>query len=486
MKLPKIPISGQAVSPDWGREVVDCLRSLRPSSGPGMRITHTPEGTSYSSFKTAATTSNITREPFELQLRTIGEGLYLYMYVGDNPGSLVRRNGYLAAMGSTIVVGDDGWSLIESGLSLETDYYIVVEFTNMAGSGGPYAVWNILVSPTEPTSSYDILTGASSPVTVGIIASGKVYQLHTGGLETYHPFLDSQYGAYESLNYDPTANYLQLHGFDALEDLLSVDLDAAASENIDLVLRVEAASKIIVRYCPITVISDYINNLISEITGGSEYTDPYRLNELETGFWIYDADLETFVRLDDEDGIGFWETGGTRDTCKGASIGNSGGTLAIDLDGAGLYGNWAITDASSKAVLNSQLRKLYDTTAKLAIDFTGRKLYGSDGSLASLDWANRVLKRINGGQTAVDWENGQLNDANNAISVDWVNYGLFLSGAATLKWNLRALYGDWSVGSGGSFNTPTLKVGGTTYAPTTINYKDENDVDQSMTVLAAV
>lgn len=62
MKLPKIPISGQAVSPDWGREVVDCLRSLRPSSGPNMRVTQTPEGTSYSAGSTSSSSASVRTE----------------------------------------------------------------------------------------------------------------------------------------------------------------------------------------------------------------------------------------------------------------------------------------------------------------------------------------------------------------------------------------------------------------------------------------
>ena len=60
MKIPKTPVSGQPVSPDWGREVVDALRSLRPASGPGVRITQTPEGTTISAVETSI---KVAKEP---------------------------------------------------------------------------------------------------------------------------------------------------------------------------------------------------------------------------------------------------------------------------------------------------------------------------------------------------------------------------------------------------------------------------------------
>lgn len=51
MKIPKTPVSGQPVSPDWGREVCDALRRLQLSSGPGITLTKTPGGTTISSAK---------------------------------------------------------------------------------------------------------------------------------------------------------------------------------------------------------------------------------------------------------------------------------------------------------------------------------------------------------------------------------------------------------------------------------------------------
>lgn len=48
MIIPKLPQSNQPISADWGRGVVEALRRLRPSSGPGILVNQTPEGTTYS------------------------------------------------------------------------------------------------------------------------------------------------------------------------------------------------------------------------------------------------------------------------------------------------------------------------------------------------------------------------------------------------------------------------------------------------------
>lgn len=48
MNIPNPPQSNQPVSADWGRAIVECLRRLRPSNGPGISVNQTPEGTTYS------------------------------------------------------------------------------------------------------------------------------------------------------------------------------------------------------------------------------------------------------------------------------------------------------------------------------------------------------------------------------------------------------------------------------------------------------
>ncbi len=45
--FPRIPRPEDPISPNWGRQVVEALRALRPSGGPGMRVQTGAEGTSF-------------------------------------------------------------------------------------------------------------------------------------------------------------------------------------------------------------------------------------------------------------------------------------------------------------------------------------------------------------------------------------------------------------------------------------------------------
>lgn len=45
MHLPPYPVQGEPLRAAWGRQVVDMLRSLIPSSGPGIRVSRGPGGT---------------------------------------------------------------------------------------------------------------------------------------------------------------------------------------------------------------------------------------------------------------------------------------------------------------------------------------------------------------------------------------------------------------------------------------------------------
>lgn len=44
----RVPASGDDITADWARELVKAVRSLRLSSGPGIRLTRTPDGTTIS------------------------------------------------------------------------------------------------------------------------------------------------------------------------------------------------------------------------------------------------------------------------------------------------------------------------------------------------------------------------------------------------------------------------------------------------------
>ena len=44
----RVPARGDDITADWARELVKAVRSLRLSSGPGIKLTRTPEGTTIS------------------------------------------------------------------------------------------------------------------------------------------------------------------------------------------------------------------------------------------------------------------------------------------------------------------------------------------------------------------------------------------------------------------------------------------------------
>lgn len=48
MNIPNPPVAGEGLSALWGRQVVECLRALRPSSGTGILVNTTANGTTYS------------------------------------------------------------------------------------------------------------------------------------------------------------------------------------------------------------------------------------------------------------------------------------------------------------------------------------------------------------------------------------------------------------------------------------------------------
>ena len=48
MRLPDYPVKGKAMTAQWGRTLVEFLRSLVPSGGPGIRVQTTANGTTIS------------------------------------------------------------------------------------------------------------------------------------------------------------------------------------------------------------------------------------------------------------------------------------------------------------------------------------------------------------------------------------------------------------------------------------------------------
>ena len=53
----RVPASGDDITADWARELVKAVRSLRLSSGPGIKLTRTPEGTTVSTSGTDGRTA---------------------------------------------------------------------------------------------------------------------------------------------------------------------------------------------------------------------------------------------------------------------------------------------------------------------------------------------------------------------------------------------------------------------------------------------
>ena len=73
--IPEAPAHGSAISANWGRRVVDCLRRLRPVAGMGVRMNFTPNGTVYmaeGSAKSVPSESEL--RPFDVRWMANGKG----------------------------------------------------------------------------------------------------------------------------------------------------------------------------------------------------------------------------------------------------------------------------------------------------------------------------------------------------------------------------------------------------------------------------
>lgn len=73
--FPEMPAPGSAVSANWGRKVVKCLRQLMPIPGRGMTFAYTPNGTIYNSTPGTkfASAAAVDLKPFDIRWFSKGE-----------------------------------------------------------------------------------------------------------------------------------------------------------------------------------------------------------------------------------------------------------------------------------------------------------------------------------------------------------------------------------------------------------------------------
>lgn len=69
MMLPEMPAHGSAVSANWGRKVVDCLRRLQPIAGKGVTLKRLANGTVYDCTATGSLSAETTSEPQPFDVR---------------------------------------------------------------------------------------------------------------------------------------------------------------------------------------------------------------------------------------------------------------------------------------------------------------------------------------------------------------------------------------------------------------------------------
>lgn len=74
LPIPEAPAHGSAITANWGRKVVECLRRLAPVAGQGMRLVFTPNGTVYNSQPgEAAGSQDAELKPFDIRWYSYGD-----------------------------------------------------------------------------------------------------------------------------------------------------------------------------------------------------------------------------------------------------------------------------------------------------------------------------------------------------------------------------------------------------------------------------
>jgi hypothetical protein len=78
MQLPREPVGGQPLQPQWGLALLRYIKSITPVSSPGLRVKRTPDGTILEPLagptRTVRGGGGVTRYPFDITLTDAGGG----------------------------------------------------------------------------------------------------------------------------------------------------------------------------------------------------------------------------------------------------------------------------------------------------------------------------------------------------------------------------------------------------------------------------
>lgn len=460
---------------DWGREVCDALARLRPSVGPGLKMSQTPQGTVYSLAERSERRTEATPMPFDIRTVASGETISLEAWMPADTTTVVRRNGYYVAPPSTLSGGTEGWITFWTGLSPESTYYVI---RRIQAIGGGLAAWPPNVGNEWILDVVENPSAAAPPEImtdelIAVCVDGKVAQITRGAFSTYaYPpdeIMEPAKGS-KSLQYFDNGEI----GFYGFRDPATISAaDGIASVVCDLTLRHQGnvEDSTLVNYMSFQDLVDYIIGAMPPYP--EQDLDPYDLFVNHPCPVPPDGKIVVFDPCGGNTGTGgwiskaYWESGDGTATCYGSGIADENQTEKINLTGSTLtvpgedtlnWGTkildfgWKANDALQHLSADFGIRNLFDPSGILAVDWDERVLLDSS-EIGSVGWSERLLTR-DSGSYAVDWQNSILYDAAEDPAVSWVS---------------RTLSGEWSVAAAGSIDTPAFKYGGVTYAPETLS-----------------
>lgn len=381
--LPREPNPGEHLDAFWGARVVRALRALFPMPGPGIRTATGPSGTTISADPPAEPVRNKPM-PFDCKLGVAGEGAsaatHLFVYVPDAYAGLVSIAGASGpvevppAPADQNAISEDDW--LDAGpISPGQKATLQILVTNSDWAAAKqaacviqYAWWHVQVG--NGTLSGHVAAGPMGPpvVLAELGASGLRQRWH-GRYRADRTQADADVAAGSfwsasdprtlSISGDQGAMLL-LHGFRSPSTISNPykrnGTAPSAPDDILVLVRVlssdgKTAELRYVRLADLAASSagegtaddpegyDALTDLTSTpCPVGHDRTTPLVI------YWnpcdLEDAQGNVLQPAGWQQGQ-FWPVGGSAAQCKGASIGDSNGNDAIDLDGHGLSGGWS-------------------------------------------------------------------------------------------------------------------------------------------------
>ena len=178
--LPSPPRPRDPVSADWARRIVACLRSMRLSGGPGVKVAATPEGTTVSVRRSGAAAAITDSAPMPLDTFAAGGRIRVRnLGFGACIGGIEADREKDPVTGDAVLDPDaDDWDLGEVPVSGPLHLWLVVAEEAARRQGLPVYTWAIRRGGGTPPAGFANVALALRFATVS--TSGAVAQLHRG------------------------------------------------------------------------------------------------------------------------------------------------------------------------------------------------------------------------------------------------------------------------------------------------------------------